>query len=243
EKENSSTYQIANISDDVLYYLSKLFYKGLYYNHKKHKLEFSVFEEMWYQSIWDLISDIKKEQDSALQFDKLINKYQLWISWAKIDLAKIPEKGLDFIVEYPIELNGLSKKVIIDVLSILNKLIKLYFQKPKDATVFFIWINKSLENNSTSDNLFLHYLLDRFRSFSLIQANMAIDGSLAIKMPDFVSDFNDKEKNSEALIPLHDWIFYINNTNYNDSANYLRSLSEYEIVTILKNLFFEKKTE
>lgn len=243
EKENSSTYQIANISDDVLYYLSKLFYKGLYYNHKKHKLEFSVFEEMWYQSIWDLISDIKKEQDSALQFDKLINKYQLWISWAKIDLAKIPEKGLDFIAEYPIELNGLSKKVIIDVLSILNKLIKLYFQKPKDAAVFFIWINKSLENNSTSDNLFLHYLLDRFRSFSLIQANMAIDGSLAIKMPDFVSDFNDKEKNSEALIPLHDWIFYINNTNYNDSANYLRSLSEYEIVTILKNLFFEKKTE
>lgn len=243
EKENSSIHQMANISDDILYYLSKLFYKGLYYNHKNHKLEFSVFEEMWYQSIWDLISDIKKEQDSSLQFDKLIYKYQIWISWAKIDSAKIPEKGLDFIAKYPIELNDLSKKVMIDVLSILNKLIKFYFQKPKDAAVFFNWINKSLEKSSISDNAFLHYLLDRFRNFSLIQANMAIDGSLAIKMPDFVSDFNDKEKNSKALIPLHDWIFYINNTNYNDAANYLRSLSEYEIVTILKRIFFDEKKE
>ncbi|XCS09685.1 reverse transcriptase domain-containing protein [Aeribacillus pallidus] len=243
EKENDSVHQIDNISDDVLYYLSKLFYKGLYYNYKNHKLEFSVFEEMWYQSIWDLITNIKKEQDSSLQFDKLISKYQIWVSWARINSAKLPEKGLDFIAKYPIEVNELSKKVMIDVLSILNKLIKFYFQKPKDAAVFFNWINKRLEKSSTTDNVFLHYLLDRFRNFSRIQANMAIDGSLAIKMPDFVSDFNDKKKNFEVLIPLHDWIFYINNTNYNDAVNYLRPLSEYEIVTILKRLFFEGKSE
>lgn len=244
EKENDSIHQIDNISDDVLYYLSKLFYKGLYYNHKNHKLEFSVFEEMWYQSIWDLISDIKKEQGESFHFDKLICKYQLWVSWAKIDRAKIPEKAFDFIVKHPIELNDLSKKVIIDVLSILNKLIGLYFHNPKDASIFFCWINKNFRKNYSCKNIFLDYLLDRFRSFSLIQVNMAIDGSLAIKMPDIESDSNnDNEKNSEILISLHDWIFYINNTNYNDSANYLRPLSEYEIVTILKRLFFEEESE
>lgn len=241
EKESNSIHKIANISDDLLYYLSKLFYKGLYYNQKKHKLEFSIFEEMWYRSIWDLISDIKKEQEGSLNLGNLIYKYQLWVSWAKIYSAKIPEKGLDFIVKYPIELNDLSKKVMIDVLSILNNLIKLYFQNPKDASIFFFWINKNLRQNSSYKNIFLDYLLDRFRSFSLIQANMSIDGSLAIRMPDIETDSNNnKEKNSR--ISLHDWIFYINNTNYNGAANYLRPLSEYEIVMILKRLFFEGKS-
>lgn len=241
EKEKHFGFQIDDLSDDVLYFLSKLFYKGLYYSRKENKLKFSTFEEVWYQSIWDLITKIQNEQDEIFPpYDKLLFKYQLWVSWAKIAPAKLPEKSLDFIINNRIEVNECSKTVLIDVLSIFNKLIKLYFQSPQNTSVFFNWINKKLGNNSKYDNIFVQYLQDRFRNFSKIQVNMAIDGSLAIKLPDFVSNLNDQNTNS---IPLHDWIFYINNTNNLDNANYLQPLSEYEIIFILNQLFFKGKKE
>ncbi|WP_100401064.1 reverse transcriptase domain-containing protein [Bacillus sp. FJAT-44742] len=212
-----------------LYLLSSLFTQSIYFCPLKKEL--LIFDEDlgFFLKTWKSVAHVFKNE-STLNNEEKVN---LWLSWARISPSNIPRDAFKLIDDIGSNLQHTSSKAHLEMISFINQLITLYFQKPKCFKHFYEWV----ENFKKETNCYKYYILQRFYNFGLIQMSMGIDGTIGIKLPLELSQYPQYGKNDETtlnarVIPLQDWFFYIKHYPFTDNKA-LRPLSEFEIMKLL----------
>ncbi|RIW28208.1 hypothetical protein D3H55_22150 [Bacillus salacetis] len=234
-----------SVENTDLYLMSKLYYKGVEYSRNKKRLIFSEDELLFVKKVWDKVIKFIIATSQNPSRNLRVQNIELWLSWAKINPKLIPIKAYK-LFEFFDEKNKVgSKKRVesnqeIELISFINEIIILYFQKPTSMKNFYSWVKDIPE----ASNLFNQFILDRFYNFGLLQMSLGINGNVGLKLPIKLSKFPQKVNKNEinlnsTVIPLHDFLFYINHSpNY---TNELMPLTEYEAMVVFKHLIIKIK--